>query len=93
MKILLDTHLLLWAAGFPEELSIEARRLIEDESNELFFSAASIWEIAIKARVCLQLLAKVYVCYSRPTYRDLFAVSRGCLLSHKIWTLRSGYRA
>ncbi len=49
MKILLDTHLILWAAGFPDELPIEARRIIEDESNELFFSAASIWEIAIKA--------------------------------------------
>jgi PIN domain nuclease of toxin-antitoxin system len=49
MKILLDTHLILWAAGFPEELPVEARRIIEDESNELFFSAASIWEIAIKS--------------------------------------------
>ena len=49
MKILLDTHLILWAAGFPDELPMEARRIIEDESNELFFSAASIWEIAIKA--------------------------------------------
>ena len=51
MKILLDTHLILWAAGFPDELPIEARRIIEDESNELFFSAASIWEIAIKANL------------------------------------------
>jgi len=49
MKVLLDTHLILWAAGFPDELPIEARRIIEDEANELFFSAASIWEIAIKA--------------------------------------------
>ncbi|MGQ3890340.1 type II toxin-antitoxin system VapC family toxin [Legionella sp. CNM-1927-20] len=49
MKVLLDTYLILWAAGFPEELPAEARRIIEDESNELFFSAASIWEIAIKS--------------------------------------------
>lgn len=49
MKILLDTHLILWAAGFPDELPNEARLLIENESNELFFSAASIWEISIKA--------------------------------------------
>ncbi|STX52860.1 PIN domain [Legionella busanensis] len=49
MKVLLDTHLILWAAGFPEELPAEARRIIEEESNELFFSAASIWEIAIKS--------------------------------------------
>ncbi|STX55659.1 Ribonuclease VapC22 [Legionella beliardensis] len=49
MKVLLDTHLILWAAGFPNELPIKARDIIEDESNELFFSAASIWEIAIKS--------------------------------------------
>jgi PIN domain nuclease of toxin-antitoxin system len=48
MKLLLDTHVLLWAAGLPERLSVAARRLIEDPDNELMFSAASIWEIAIK---------------------------------------------
>jgi PIN domain nuclease of toxin-antitoxin system len=48
MKLLLDTHLLLWAAGRPERLPVAARRLIEDAENELFFSAASLWEIAIK---------------------------------------------
>ncbi|MBA2653153.1 MAG: type II toxin-antitoxin system VapC family toxin [Tatlockia sp.] len=48
MKMLLDTHLLLWAAGAPNELPIEVRALLEDNSNEPFFSAASLWEIAIK---------------------------------------------
>lgn len=48
MKLLLDTHLLLWAAGAPEQLSMQARELIEEPGNELFFSAASLWEIAIK---------------------------------------------
>jgi len=49
VKILLDTHLILWAAGFPDKLPKEAQKIIEDEANELIFSAASIWEIAIKA--------------------------------------------
>ncbi|MDZ7754024.1 MAG: type II toxin-antitoxin system VapC family toxin [Gammaproteobacteria bacterium] len=49
MNLLLDTHLLLWAAGDPERLSAEARRLIEEPLNTLHFSAASIWEIAIKS--------------------------------------------
>lgn len=40
--------LLLWAAGEPEKLSARARGLIEDEANTLWFSAASLWEIAIK---------------------------------------------
>jgi PIN domain nuclease of toxin-antitoxin system len=48
VKLLLDTHLLLWAAGNPERLSSEAVALIEDQSNELVYSAASLWEIAIK---------------------------------------------
>ncbi len=48
MKLLLDTHLLLWAAGMPERLSAPARSLLEAPDNEIFFSAASLWEIAIK---------------------------------------------
>lgn len=48
MKLLLDTHLLLWAAGEPHRLSADARALIDTPANELFFSAASLWEIAIK---------------------------------------------
>jgi len=48
MKLLIDTHLLLWAAGEPERLSHAARALIEDSHHELLFSAASLWELAIK---------------------------------------------
>ena len=48
MRLLVDTHLLLWAAGQPDRLSAETRRLLNDDHNELLFSAASLWEIAIK---------------------------------------------
>src|SRR5690242_15616420 len=48
MKILLDTHLLLWAASQPNRLSASARRLVADSMNDLHFSAASIWEVVIK---------------------------------------------
>jgi PIN domain nuclease of toxin-antitoxin system len=48
LKLLLDTHLLLWAAGQPERLSPAARKQISDPNNELLFSAASIWEVSIK---------------------------------------------
>jgi PIN domain nuclease of toxin-antitoxin system len=48
MKLLLDTHLLLWAAGHPDRLSAEARSLIDNPENELLFSAASLWEVVIK---------------------------------------------
>ena len=49
MKLLLDTQLLLWAAGQPERLSKSARKLLDDPQNELVFSAASLWEVAIKS--------------------------------------------
>jgi len=49
VRLLIDTHLLLWAAAEPDRLPVEAARLIEDEENALGFSAASIWEVAIKA--------------------------------------------
>ena len=48
MKLLLDTHVLLRAAGAPERLSADARALLESDEHELVFSAASLWEIAIK---------------------------------------------
>jgi PIN domain nuclease of toxin-antitoxin system len=47
--LLLDTHLLLWAAGQPERLSEAARALLLDSRHELLFSAASIWEVTIKS--------------------------------------------
>lgn len=49
MKYLLDTHLLIWAAGFPDRLSAEARAILVEPANILFFSAASLWEIAMKS--------------------------------------------
>ena len=49
MRLLVDTHLLLWAAGKSRRLPKEARRLLEDPANEVLFSAASLWEIVIKA--------------------------------------------
>jgi PIN domain nuclease of toxin-antitoxin system len=48
MKILLDTHLLLWAASGAKQLSNAARTLIEEPTTEIMFSAASLWEIVIK---------------------------------------------
>jgi PIN domain nuclease of toxin-antitoxin system len=49
LRLLLDTQLLLWAAGQPERLPARARDMINDARNELMFSAASLWEVAIKS--------------------------------------------
>jgi PIN domain nuclease of toxin-antitoxin system len=51
MRFLLDTHLLLWALNDPERLSEATRDAIEDPSNDVLFSTASIWEVAIKTRL------------------------------------------
>lgn len=48
MSLLLDTHLLLWASGLPDRLPDIARTLLEDPETEPVFSAASLWEIAIR---------------------------------------------
>lgn len=48
MNLLLDTHILLWAAAQPERLSEKAVSLIDDMQNKLYFSSASIWEVVIK---------------------------------------------
>lgn len=49
MNLLLDTHLLLWAASEPQRLSAKARALLLDPANQLIFSSASLWEITIKS--------------------------------------------
>jgi PIN domain nuclease of toxin-antitoxin system len=48
VKLLLDTHLILWVATRPAKLPAAARRLIENPRNEPMFSVASLWEIALK---------------------------------------------
>ena len=51
MKVLLDTHAFLWWVTDDAQISARARRLVADNSNEVYFSAVSGWEIAIKARL------------------------------------------
>ena len=48
MRILLDTHIVIWALSEPEKLSNEAKNLI-NEASHLYVSSASIWEMAIKS--------------------------------------------
>jgi len=50
-RVLLDTHLLIWALGNADRLPASIRDLIEDPENDVVFSSASIWEIAIKTRL------------------------------------------
>ena len=49
MRVLVDTHLLLWAVASSRRLPKGARSLILDAANEVFYSAASVWEVVIKS--------------------------------------------
>ncbi len=49
MRLLIDSQLMVWSAGSLSKLSPRARTLMEIEDNTLVFSAASIWELTIKA--------------------------------------------
>jgi hypothetical protein len=51
MRLLLDTHALLWAVLEPQKLSRQQREAVEDSDNQLLVSAASAWEIATKWRL------------------------------------------
>jgi PIN domain nuclease of toxin-antitoxin system len=51
MRFLLDTHVLLWALADPKRLPEPVFELIETTGNEILFSSASIWEIAIKSQL------------------------------------------
>lgn len=48
MKILLDTHILLWTLSDNPQLSEKARKIIMDEKNRLYYSTVSLWEIELK---------------------------------------------
>lgn len=50
-NLLLDTHVLLWALGSPDDLSADTREAIADPANEVFVSAATAWEMSIKAAI------------------------------------------
>lgn len=51
MKLLLDTHALIWFSEDDPQLSQPARQAIENETNEVFLSIASFWEMAIKVSI------------------------------------------
>jgi len=62
MKLLLDTHIWIWAVGRPDKLSREVRRQIDNPRNELYLSPVSIWEaynLSQRKRVL-----------TKPTYRE-----------------------
>jgi PIN domain nuclease of toxin-antitoxin system len=82
VKLLLDTHLLLWAADSLERVPAGARALMADLENELLFSVVSLWEVAIKNGL------------NRPDFRvDARLLRRGLLDNGYVELLISGEHA
>ena len=53
MKLLLDTHIALWAISDSKRLDEGVRELLENEENVVYYSMASVWEVAIKRKIHL----------------------------------------
>lgn len=75
MNLLLDTHILLWAAFDQNKIAAAARSLIADPANTLWFSVASLWEVAIKRGL------------DRPSFQVEAGVLRAGLLSSGYYEL------
>lgn len=73
MRVLLDTHALIWAVDEPAYLGSEARLVLQDDSNELLISAATVWEIAIKTGLGKLTLAIPYKEWMTRALADLGA--------------------
>ena len=73
MRVLLDSHALLWAVDQPSQLSTSAGGILQDPSHELLVSAGSIWEIAIKVRLKKLTLALPYKQWMHTALADLSA--------------------
>lgn len=76
MRVLLDTHTLLWWLDGDRRLSRRARGVIGDEDNEVWVSAASAWELATKARLgklpeALDVATDVAGCLTRQGFLEL----------------------
>jgi PIN domain nuclease of toxin-antitoxin system len=84
MKLLIDTHVLIWLIEGSENLSQSAKEAIENEDNSLYLSIASLWEMTIKMSLGkLQLgipLDRVMENYILPTKIDILPIHLNHLL-------------
>jgi PIN domain nuclease of toxin-antitoxin system len=74
MRLLVDSHALLWAADQPSQLSSAAAAALQDSANNLLVSAATVWELAIKVGLKKLKLTKPYRDWMTQALADLDAV-------------------
>jgi PIN domain nuclease of toxin-antitoxin system len=73
VRVLVDTHALIWAVDEPARLGSTARRALEDDSNEVVISAATVWEIAFKTGLRKLTLSMPYKEWMNRAIADLGA--------------------
>lgn len=74
MKLLLDTHVLLWATTALDRLAPEARAMLEDGTHDVLVSVVCAWEIAIDRLLIAQALDQGYTIVTRDTAFDAYGV-------------------
>jgi PIN domain nuclease of toxin-antitoxin system len=74
VRLILDSHVLIWAVDDPAQLSPTASALLQDPTNELLVSAATIWEVAIKVGLGKLTLSQTYRAWMTQALSDLGAV-------------------
>jgi PIN domain nuclease of toxin-antitoxin system len=71
VRLLLDTHVLLWAIDDPAQLSLIATAALQDPANDLLLSAATVWEMAIKVGLGKLVLSQPYRDWINQAIADL----------------------
>jgi PIN domain nuclease of toxin-antitoxin system len=71
VKILVDAHALIWAVDDPSKLGLQAARVLQDGTNDLFLGAGTIWEISIKVRLAKLSLSLPYQQWMNRAITDL----------------------
>ena len=84
MRVLLDTHALMWAALEPSKLGPAAAAAINDPDNELYFSSASTWEMAIKIKIGKMLIPGGLSLFIADAMKELLLASIAVLPEHTI---------
>jgi PIN domain nuclease of toxin-antitoxin system len=82
VRILIGTHVLIWAVDEPTNLSGTATSLLQDPSNDLVVSAATIWETAIKVGLARLFLSQPYRTWMNQALTDLGATILPITVDH-----------
>lgn len=79
MKILLDTHIALWAIADTAKLSDKVIQMLETGENEIYYSMASVWEVAIKHKIKPEQMPMLL---AQAKYEKLYLITHDSLMPY-----------